>query len=156
MWNTECKEEKDLLARLKGEEGFTICAGLHVVRERIEDELFFNNRKKKNTTSLRYNVLAYLSDNNDDYLPCTMSVFKKIRSELYNAAIETDPDLVGPLLTFCSFCLQKTAYKCAHCELAYYCDETCQKRAWPKHRSFCHDGSGSIGVYFAFDLLCNE
>ena len=156
MWNTECKEEKELLARLNGEEGFTICAGLHVVRERIEeliDDKYKNNIPK---STLRYNVLAYLSDNNDDYLPCTMSVFKQIRAELYKAATETDPDLVGPLLTFCSFCLKNTIHKCAHCELAYYCGELCQKKAWPKHRAFCHDGSGTIGVYFAFDLLCRE
>lgn len=153
MWNTECKEEKELLARLNGEEGFTICAGLHVVRERIEDD---KNNIKKSTSSLRYNVLAYLSDNNDDYLPCTITVFKKIRAELYNAATETDPDLVGPLLTFCSFCLKKTKHKCAHCELAYYCGEACQKKAWQKHRAFCRDESGSIGVFFAFDLVCKE
>jgi len=30
-----------------------------------------------------------------------------------------------------------TLYRCSKCKLSYYCDVTCQRKAWPEHRREC-------------------
>ena len=33
---------------------------------------------------------------------------------------------------------EKKLKKCGKCHLAYYCDDTCQKKHWPEHKKTCN------------------
>eukprot|EP00808_Paulinella_micropora_P028617 g14800.t1 len=39
----------------------------------------------------------------------------------------------------CHYCgaLKKQTLRCSQCRVAYYCNKTCQQKAWLKHRKFC-------------------
>ena len=147
QWQIEHTDEATALDRLlqltpqshsADNNGFTVYPGLHVIRS-------------LHASSLRYNILVFLS-NDGEFLPPTIYTFRKVRSELYRSAIESDPNIVGPLLQLCNHCLQSTKFKCNHCKLAYYCNTNCQMSDYKLHRSFCKGDSMTGALYFAFDL----
>ena len=35
-------------------------------------------------------------------------------------------------------CNKFATRKCSNCEIAYYCDSTCQSSVWPRHQKVCH------------------
>lgn len=145
QWQIEHSDEATALDRLLQlspqtplTNGFTVYPGLHVIRS-------------LHASSLRYNILVFLS-NDGEFLPPTIYTFRKVRTELYRSAIESDPNIVGPLLQLCNHCLQSTKYKCEHCKLAYYCNANCQLADYKLHRSFCKGDLTTGALFFAFDL----
>ena len=142
MWHVNSPKEHDALSQLQGQHGFTISPGVHVVRFILPN------------LSTRYRVLVFMSaDQDEPFLSPKISTFKEVRREIYKNAKETDPHLIGPLLTLCSFCLSPTTKKCSECGLAYYCDRTCAISDRRQHRDFCRGIAHSIGTFFGFDLL---
>lgn len=112
--------------------GFTVCPGLHVLRE-VD--------MPKNP---RYHVFFFMAEEGDFIWPNARD-FRRIRKELYRSAVMLEPHLVGPLVTLCNTCFKPTRLKCVHCELAYYCDRVCQRAEFYAHRGFCRGSGGGEG-----------
>lgn len=76
-------------------------------------------------------------------------ISSRTASDIYN--ISSDSDL-GPRQ--CGFChkvpqKQDLLHRCSRCRQAWYCNQTCQKAAWPQHKRECarlvRSGSSSSG-----------
>lgn len=44
---------------------------------------------------------------------------------------------VASQVPLCPVCAQRALLKCSRCKTAWFCSETCAKKAWPEHKKVC-------------------
>ncbi|XP_014235731.1 tudor domain-containing protein 1 [Trichogramma pretiosum] len=64
---------------------------------------------------------------------CLQNVCERRENGYYEFAEDDVEDESGE----CEICSSPTAFKCAKCNLTYYCSKSCQVKAWPQHKTEC-------------------